>query len=293
MPPFGLLIFNSWYLVQVSELTCPRCGTRFTSRDALLRHLQDSTHVGLDPPLPSTKNTESQTSPRGPWDHDAFLAPYLQDDPLLYTLEDNDIDLEEEAGAVDEGRDEVGGLVSQLPRAMSMDPGYEADVSVHGGLHPPGTSHVTKQTPALRDSPTSSTGSERGMRLDVGSGPGGFDSDAGSVSGQTRSFGEQSQRSPVGGVGDKVAPRAGGLKARVSPPAPLEAGLTRELHEGDRLQMLERENEDLRAELAALKIAQQDTEELQVGRACVGCSGKRAFSTFQKYAYTRGWSTGT
>lgn len=258
-------------LLQVSELTCPRCATHFTSRDALLRHLQDSSHFGLEPPLSTTKNSESERAARGPWDSDAYLAPYLQDDPLLYTLEDDDAELEEEAGAMDEGRDEVSGLVSQLPKTMSMDPGYEADVSVHGGLHPPGTSHVTKETPALRDSPTSSTGSERGMRMDLGGGSTtrSSDSEAAGASEQRGSFEESPQRLPGPLGAGRILPKAGGLKARVSPPAPLAAGLSRELHEGDHLLMLQRENEDLRAELAAMKIAQQDTEELEVRQLIV------------------------
>jgi hypothetical protein len=263
--------------MKVSLLNCPRCSTHFTSRDALLAHLKEASHFGLSVPRPqSSEGTEQESTPKGPWDSASFLVPHLPDDPLLYSLEDQEGESEEEMEHGNEAQDEVGSLVSQssgLPRTVSMDPGYEADVSMHGGKHAPGTSHVTRETRVPADPSSSSAGSEWGQRTSPGRGPSTrtLESESGGASKQRVSFGEEPARSPGRVATNRGPPKAGGLKARVSVPAPLDSGLTRGLHEGDRLGLLERENEDLRAELAAMKIAQQETEDLQVsGSRCIG-----------------------
>ncbi|XP_066956636.1 zinc finger protein 277 [Macrobrachium rosenbergii] len=61
----------------MSECLCLMCPLKFSSRDTLLKHMSEASHCKLPP--------------TSVWDHSQYLIPVLENDGLLYHLEDTEI----------------------------------------------------------------------------------------------------------------------------------------------------------------------------------------------------------
>lgn len=92
---YGTFKLINYVRAQVAENRCWSCGLVHESNKALLEHLHASNH--------STNLMDSNGSINGlvTWQDDKYLSPFLKDDPLLYSFEEEEEDSMEGINSID------------------------------------------------------------------------------------------------------------------------------------------------------------------------------------------------